>query len=109
MPTNATALPPVGALGSGSDFSAFLDHLCVPSSDLSFSGDPGYYGVYHSLYDSFSWVQRFTGFEHHAAMAHLWGTLALALADELVHARTVLGRLLRARRRRSHHHAADGH
>jgi N-acetylated-alpha-linked acidic dipeptidase len=40
--------PPIGILGSGSDFTAFLDHVGIASVDLSFSGD---YGVYHSVYD----------------------------------------------------------
>lgn len=40
--------PTVGVLGSGSDFTAFLDHVGIPSIDLSFEGT---YGVYHSVYD----------------------------------------------------------
>jgi len=40
-------------LGSGSDFTAYLDELGVPSMDLSFYGA---YGVYHSVYDSFHWM-----------------------------------------------------
>lgn len=43
-----TATPPVGVLGSGSDFTAFMDHVGVACIDMSFSGD---YGVYHSVYD----------------------------------------------------------
>ena len=46
----------VGALGSGSDYTVFLDHLGVPSMSLGFgSGN----GIYHSLYDTFSYFQRF--------------------------------------------------
>ena len=40
----------INALGSGSDFTPFLQHLGVPSSDMGFGGD---YGVYHSAYDCF--------------------------------------------------------
>ena len=42
---------PVGDLGSGSDYSAFLQHLAIPSTDMSSSGP---YGVYHSVFDNFS-------------------------------------------------------
>jgi N-acetylated-alpha-linked acidic dipeptidase len=47
----------IGALGSGSDYTVFLDHLTVASINLSFRGDGG--GVYHSIYDSFDWYRRF--------------------------------------------------
>jgi len=69
----------IGALGSGSDYTPFLQHLGVPSIDMGFSGD---YGVYHSAYDSFHWMEKFGDptFEYHAAMAQLWGTIALRLA-----------------------------
>jgi len=69
----------IGALGSGSDFTPFLQHLGVPSIDMGFGGD---YGVYHSAYDSFHWMEKFGDptFEYHAAMAQLWGTIALRLA-----------------------------
>lgn len=70
----------IGALGSGSDFTPFLQHLGVPSSDMSFGGD---YGVYHSAYDSFYWMSHFgdPSFVYHVAAAQLWGTVALRLAD----------------------------
>lgn len=66
-------------LGSGSDFTAYLDHLGIPSVDLSFSGD---YGVYHSVYDSFHWMvsQCDPTFGYHRAMAQLWGLMALRIA-----------------------------
>ena len=44
------AWPAVGALGSGSDYSPFLDHLGIAAIDLSLNG-PGDNGTYHSLYD----------------------------------------------------------
>jgi N-acetylated-alpha-linked acidic dipeptidase len=70
----------IGALGSGSDYTPFLQHLGVPSTDMSFGGD---YGVYHSAYDSFHWMSRFGDptFEYHVAAARVWGLLAMRLAD----------------------------
>src|SRR5687768_929178 len=70
----------IGALGSGSDYTPFLQHLGIPSTDMGFGGD---YGVYHSAYDSFYWMDKFgdPGFRYHVAAAQVWGTLALRLAD----------------------------
>ncbi|HEX6717187.1 MAG TPA: M28 family metallopeptidase [Pyrinomonadaceae bacterium] len=70
----------IGALGSGSDYTPFLQHLGVASTDMGFNGD---YGVYHSAYDSFYWMDHFgdPGFQYHVAAAQLWGTLAMRLAD----------------------------
>ncbi len=70
----------IGALGSGSDYTPFLQHLGIPSTDMGFGGD---YGVYHSSYDSFHWMDKFgdPGFFYHVAAAQIWGTLALRLAD----------------------------
>jgi N-acetylated-alpha-linked acidic dipeptidase len=70
----------ISALGSGSDYTPFLQHLGVASTDMSFNGD---YGVYHSAYDSFYWMDHFgdPGFTYHVAAAQVWGTLAMRLAD----------------------------
>jgi len=70
----------IAALGSGSDYTPFLQHLGVASTDMGFNGD---YGVYHSAYDSFYWMDHFgdPGFNYHVAAAQLWGTLAMRLAD----------------------------
>ena len=70
----------IGALGSGSDYTPFLQHLGVPASDMGFGGD---YGVYHSAYDSFYWMSHFGDpeFVYHVAAAQLWGTVAMRLAD----------------------------
>jgi len=70
----------IAPLGSGSDYTPFLQHLGVASTDMSFGGD---YGVYHSAYDSFYWMDHFgdPGFRYHVAAAQLWGTLAMRLAD----------------------------
>src|ERR1051326_8240333 len=70
----------IEALGSGSDYTPFLQHLGIASTDMSFGGD---YGVYHSAYDSFYWMDHFgdPGFQYHVAAAQVWGTMALRLAD----------------------------
>ena len=70
----------IGSLGSGSDYTPFLQHLGIPSLDMSFGGD---YGVYHSAYDSFHWMSRFGDpkFEYHVAAAQIWGTVAMRLVD----------------------------
>src|SRR5215204_2612729 len=70
----------ISALGSGSDYTPFLQHLGVASTDMGFNGD---YGVYHSAYDSFYWMDHFgdPGFRYHVAAAQVWGTLAMRLAD----------------------------
>jgi N-acetylated-alpha-linked acidic dipeptidase len=76
----AVAEARIGALGSGSDYTPFLQHLGVPSLDMSFGGD---YGVYHSAYDSFYWMTKFGDptFAYHVAAAQVWGTIALRLAN----------------------------
>ncbi|KAI9494914.1 hypothetical protein BDB00DRAFT_816291 [Zychaea mexicana] len=82
--TNRTGTPAaqpfVGQLGSGSDFVPFLDHLGIASISLEFDGD---YGVYHSNYDSFHWMDTYgdPGFYYHQTMVKVWGMLALRLAD----------------------------
>jgi N-acetylated-alpha-linked acidic dipeptidase len=70
----------INALGSGSDFTPFLQHIGIPSSDMGFGGD---YGVYHSAYDSFYWMSHFgdPNFVYHVAAAQLWGTVAMRLAN----------------------------
>jgi len=74
------AAPRIGALGSGSDYTPFLQHLGVPSLDMSFGGD---YGVYHSAYDSFYWMSHFgdPDFKYHVAAAQIWGTVTLRITD----------------------------
>lgn len=71
---------PFGILGGGSDFMVFLQHNGVPSLDMIFDGP---YGVYHSLYDNYAWMERYgdPGFRYHAAMSRLWGLLALRFAN----------------------------
>jgi N-acetylated-alpha-linked acidic dipeptidase len=69
----------IGPLGSGSDYTPFLQHLGVPSTDMGFGGD---YGVYHSAYDSFYWMEHFGDpeFVYHVAAAQLLGKMAMRLA-----------------------------
>jgi N-acetylated-alpha-linked acidic dipeptidase len=71
---------PVGDLGSGSDYTAFLQHLGVPSTDIS-SGGP--YGVYHSVFDNFAWFKRFADpdFAYEQQMARLFGIEVVRMAD----------------------------
>lgn len=72
----------VGALGSGSDYSAFLDHLGIASLNLGYFGEGGY-GVYHSIYDSFHWFTNFgdTGFVYGRTQAQTVGTSVLRIAS----------------------------
>ncbi|GAA5810867.1 hypothetical protein MFLAVUS_004295 [Mucor flavus] len=72
--------PPVGILGSGSDYAAFLDHVGIASVDFRFTGD---YGVYHSNYDSFHWMVKFGDpqFLYHQTLVRFWGLLTLRLSD----------------------------
>jgi len=75
---------PVGDLGSGSDYTAFLQHLGVPSSDVSSSGP---YGVYHSVFDNFAWFKKFgdPDFLYEQEMARVFGVqvVRMAAADVL--------------------------
>jgi N-acetylated-alpha-linked acidic dipeptidase len=72
----------VGALGSGSDYTPFLQHLGIASMNTGFGGDGGG-GVYHSIYDSFAWYIRFGDptFEHGRALSQINGTIVMRLAD----------------------------
>jgi N-acetylated-alpha-linked acidic dipeptidase len=85
MTANSGAQTPVaeariGALGSGSDYTPFLQRLGVPALDMGFNGD---YGVYHSAFDSFYWMSKFGDptFQYHVAAAQIWGVIALRLAN----------------------------
>lgn len=72
----------IGALGSGSDYTAFLQHIGVPSVNLGYGGeDEG--GVYHSVYDDFYWYTHFsdTSFVYGRALAQTAGTAVMRLAD----------------------------
>ncbi len=71
-------------LGSGSDYTVFLNFLGIPIANLSFDGP---YGVYHSQYDNFYWMTHFgdPGFRYMTAMVEVWGRLALRLANAEVY------------------------
>jgi N-acetylated-alpha-linked acidic dipeptidase len=71
---------PVGDLGSGSDYTAFLQHLGIPSSDVSSTGP---YGVYHSVFDNFAWFKKFgdPDFVYEQQMARVFGLEAVRMAD----------------------------
>ena len=72
----------IGALGSGSDYTAFLDHLGIASLNLGFGGEDGG-GIYHSVYDDFYWYTHFsdTDFVYGRALAQTAGTAVMRLAD----------------------------
>ncbi len=69
-------------LGSGSDFTPFLQHLGIASLDLGFGGEENG-GVYHSAYDDFYWFTHFsdTNFQYCHAMAQTAGSAVMRLAD----------------------------
>jgi len=73
----------IGALGSGSDYTAFLDFLGIASINVGFSGeDDG--GIYHSIYDDFYWYTHFsdTSFVYGCALSQTVGTAILRFADD---------------------------
>jgi N-acetylated-alpha-linked acidic dipeptidase len=74
---------PIEALGSGSDYSAFLEHLGIASLDLGFGGEDDDAGIYHSRYDSFDHYVRFGDptFEYGVALAKVAGHIVLRSAD----------------------------
>lgn len=67
-------------IGSGSDHTVFLNFLGRPTIGLTFDGP---YGVYHSMYDNFYWMNQFgdPGYRYHTLMSKVWGVLALRLAN----------------------------
>jgi N-acetylated-alpha-linked acidic dipeptidase len=73
----------IPALGSGSDYSAFLQHDGVPSLDLRFGGLDNSDGVYHSIYDDFFYYTKFldTDFRYARTLAQVAGTLMIRIAD----------------------------
>jgi N-acetylated-alpha-linked acidic dipeptidase len=80
LPAAGNADVPVGDLGSGSDYTVFLQHLGVPSSDVSSSGS---YGVYHSVFDNFNWFKKFgdPDFVYEQEMARVFGLEAVRMSD----------------------------
>jgi N-acetylated-alpha-linked acidic dipeptidase len=72
----------IGPLGSGSDYTAFIDHLGVASLDLGYGGEDGG-GIYHSIYDDYYWYTHFsdTDFKYGPTLAQTAGTAVLRIAD----------------------------
>jgi N-acetylated-alpha-linked acidic dipeptidase len=72
----------IGALGSGSDYTPFIQHLGIPTLNMGFGGEGGG-GVYHSIYDSFAWYTRFadTTFTYGRALAQTVGTVIMRTAN----------------------------
>ena len=71
----------LGALGSGSDYVAFFDHVGVSSLNIGFGGDGG--GVYHSAYDSFAYFQKFSDvdYAYGRTLSQVTSTMLMRLAD----------------------------
>jgi N-acetylated-alpha-linked acidic dipeptidase len=77
-------VPQMGWLGSGSDYTVFVDHLGIPAFDMGFKGG---YGVYHSIFDNFNWMEKFGDpeFLSHATAARLYTVLVMrASAAEIL-------------------------
>ena len=78
--TQSAAEVRVGDLGSGSDYTPFIQHLGVPSTDVSTVGP---YGVYHSAFDDYAWfvMNADPAFVYEQEMARVLGLEALHMAD----------------------------
>jgi N-acetylated-alpha-linked acidic dipeptidase len=72
----------IGALGSGSDFTPFLQHLGIPALNIGYGGEDSS-GIYHSIYDDFYFYMHFldTDFVYGRALAQTGGTAVIRLAD----------------------------
>ncbi|MGA2217044.1 MAG: M28 family metallopeptidase [Terracidiphilus sp.] len=79
-PPESSDEPRVGDLGSGSDFTPFLQHIGVPSTDI---GSGGPYGVYHSVFDNYAWYVQNADphFPYLQQMARVLGIEAIRMAD----------------------------
>ncbi|CAI8052637.1 N-acetylated-alpha-linked acidic dipeptidase 2 [Geodia barretti] len=84
-PTNSA--PQVPGLGSGSDYTSFLQGFGITCSDMNYRYfDPIGYPVYHSVHDNFFYEANLTdpSFSHHTAVGLVWGKVALSLATSPV-------------------------
>jgi N-acetylated-alpha-linked acidic dipeptidase len=72
----------IAALGSGSDYTPFIQHLGIPTLNMGYGGEGGG-GVYHSIYDSFAWYTRFadTSFVYGRALAQTVGSIVMRVAS----------------------------
>jgi N-acetylated-alpha-linked acidic dipeptidase len=79
-PEDVTGDVRIGTLGSGSDYTPFIQHLGVPSTDI---GSEGPYGVYHSAFDNYNWFIKFADptFVYEQQMARVFGIEVLHMAD----------------------------
>ena len=82
---NASDEPQMGDPGGGSDFAGFYNHLGMPIIDWGFGGTGG--GIYHSAYDTHTWMSRFgdTSFVYHAAAASIGAAMMLRLSQADLH------------------------
>ncbi|HKK26653.1 MAG TPA: M28 family metallopeptidase [Gemmatimonadota bacterium] len=73
---------PLSPLGSGTDYTVFLQHLGIASLNVGYGGEAEG-GIYHSAYDSYDWMRRFgdPGFHYGVALARTGGRLVLRAAD----------------------------
>jgi N-acetylated-alpha-linked acidic dipeptidase len=73
----------IGALGSGSDYTTFIDHLGVASLNIGYGGEDQGGGQYHSIYDDFYYYSHFqdTTFAYGRALAETGGSMMMRLAD----------------------------
>ena len=73
----------IPALGSGSDYTAFLHHVGIASVNLGYGGEDQGGGQYHSIYDDFYWYTHFedTDFAYGKALAQTAGTMMMRMAD----------------------------
>ena len=72
----------LGDLGSGSDYTVFIDHLGIPATDVRSTGD---YGVYHSAFDNYDWYRRFgdTDFLYSQELSRVFGLEILRMAGPM--------------------------
>lgn len=77
------AIPMLAALGSGSDYTPFLQHLGIATLDIGFGGEGSSGGTYHSIYDSYDHVAKFDdpGMLYGGALAELGAKLTLRFAN----------------------------
>lgn len=79
--TGADVEPRIGVMGNGSDYTAFIDHLGIPASDIRSSAKAS--GIYHSVFDNFVWFKKFgdTDFSYTQQMSRVFGLQMLRVAQ----------------------------
>eukprot|EP01135_Chromosphaera_perkinsii_P001564 Nk52_evm34s207 gene=Nk52_evmTU34s207 len=82
-----SSTPYIRTLGSGSDYTPFLQHLGISSLDCRFGSKPSEglssYPVYHSVHDTFDWTVKYNdpGFLYHRSVTQMWFYMTIRLAD----------------------------